>query len=34
MKRRALIQATASVSLLPLFAQAQDKYPNPSKTIL
>jgi tripartite-type tricarboxylate transporter receptor subunit TctC len=34
MKRRTLIQATASASLLPLFAQAQDKYPNPSKTIM
>ena len=32
MKRRTLIQATAS--FLPLFAQAQDKYPNPSKTIM
>ncbi len=34
MKRRTLIQATASAGLLPLFAQAQDKYPNPSKTIM
>jgi tripartite-type tricarboxylate transporter receptor subunit TctC len=34
MKRRTLIQATASAGLLPLLAQAQDKYPNPSKTIL
>ena len=34
MKRRALIQAAASTSLLPLFAQAQDKYPNPAKTIM
>ena len=34
MKRRTLIQAAASTSLLPLFAQAQDKYPNPSKTIM
>jgi tripartite-type tricarboxylate transporter receptor subunit TctC len=34
MKRRTLIQATASASLLPLFAQAQDKYPNPAKTIM
>ena len=32
MKRRILIQAT--VSFLPLLAQAQDKYPNPSKTIM
>ena len=32
MKRRTLIQATAS--FLPLLAQAQDKYPNPSKTIM
>ncbi len=32
MKRRTLIQASAS--LLPLFAQAQDKYPNPAKTIM
>ena len=34
MKRRTLIQATASASLLPLFSQAQDKYPNPTKTIM
>jgi tripartite-type tricarboxylate transporter receptor subunit TctC len=34
MKRRTLIQATASAGLLPLFAQAQDKYPNPAKTIM
>jgi tripartite-type tricarboxylate transporter receptor subunit TctC len=34
MKRRTLIQAAASTSLLPLMAQAQDKYPNPSKTIM
>ena len=34
MQRRTLIQAAASTSLLPLFAQAQDKYPNPSKTIM
>jgi tripartite-type tricarboxylate transporter receptor subunit TctC len=34
MKRRTLIQATASFSLLPFLTQAQDKYPNPSKTIL
>jgi tripartite-type tricarboxylate transporter receptor subunit TctC len=34
MKRRTLTQAAASSSLLPLLAQAQDKYPNPSKTIL
>ena len=31
MKRRTLIQATASASLLPLFGHTQDKYP--SKTI-
>ena len=34
MKRRTLIQAAASTSLFPLFAQAQDKYPNPAKTII
>ena len=34
MKRRTLIQATASVGLLPLLTLAQEKYPNPSKTIL
>ncbi len=34
MKRRTLIQATASFSLLPFLTQAQDKYPNPSKTIM
>ena len=34
MKRRTLIQATASASLLPLFVQAQDKYPNATKTIM
>jgi tripartite-type tricarboxylate transporter receptor subunit TctC len=34
MKRRTLIQAAASTSLLPLLAQAQDKYPNPAKTIM
>jgi tripartite-type tricarboxylate transporter receptor subunit TctC len=34
MKRRTLIQAAASASLLPLLTQAQDKYPNPAKTIM
>jgi tripartite-type tricarboxylate transporter receptor subunit TctC len=34
MKRRTLIQAAASTSLLPLLAPAQDKYPNPSKTVM
>jgi len=32
MKRRTLLQASAS--LLPLLSQAQDKYPNPAKTIM
>jgi tripartite-type tricarboxylate transporter receptor subunit TctC len=32
MKRRSLMQATVSASLLPLFAQAQDKYPNKAIT--
>jgi tripartite-type tricarboxylate transporter receptor subunit TctC len=34
MKRRTFIQAAASTSLLPQPSEAQDKYPNPSKTIL
>jgi tripartite-type tricarboxylate transporter receptor subunit TctC len=32
MKRRSLMQATVSASLLPIFAQAQDKYPNKAIT--
>ena len=32
MKRRTFIQTTTSTSLLPLFAQAQDKYPNKAIT--
>ena len=32
MQRRALIQATASLSLLPLLAHAQDKYPSKAIT--
>jgi tripartite-type tricarboxylate transporter receptor subunit TctC len=32
MKRRTLIQATASASLIPLFSPAQDKYPNKAIT--
>jgi len=32
MKRRSLMQATVSASLLPLFTQAQDKYPNKAIT--
>ena len=34
MKRRTLIQAATSASLFPLLTQAQDKYPNPAKTIM
>jgi tripartite-type tricarboxylate transporter receptor subunit TctC len=32
MKRRSLMQATVSASLLPILAQAQDKYPNKAIT--